>query len=319
MASAAAWAYLACMTAVPAAPVHTSLSPRDALLAIAVMVVWGSNFVVIKIGLNHLPPLLFAALRFGFALFPAVFFLKRPKVPWAKLAAYGLMIGAGQFGVLYIAMTHFISPGLASLVVQTQVFFTIGLAIWLSNERVKGFQIGALVLATAGIGIILWHADKTTTPLGLGLTLLAALSWAGGNLVARSTPGVNMLSYVVWSSLFAVPPLIVASLVFEGWPAIAAGLQHADLTTWAAVAWQSVGNSLFGYAAWGWLLGRYPAATVAPMSLLVPVVGMTASALLLAESLPAWKIGAALLVMSGLAVNILWPMIARRLARPLAV
>lgn len=307
------------MTVAPAAPVRTTLSPRDALLAIAVMVVWGSNFVVIKIGLNHLPPLLFAALRFGFALFPAVFFLKRPQVPWAKLAAYGLMIGAGQFGVLYIAMTHFISPGLASLVVQTQVFFTIGLAIWLSNERVKGFQIGALVLATAGIGIILWHADKTTTPLGLGLTLLAALSWAGGNLVARSTPGVNMLSYVVWSSLFAVPPLIVASLVFEGWPAIATGLQRADLTTWAAVAWQSVGNSLFGYAAWGWLLGRYPAATVAPMSLLVPVVGMTASAFVLSESLPAWKIGAALLVMSGLAVNILWPMIARRLARPVAV
>jgi O-acetylserine/cysteine efflux transporter len=301
------------MSAVPTHPVHSSLSLRDALIAIAVMVVWGSNFVVIKIGLNHLPPLLFAALRFTFALFPAVFFLKRPAVPWRKLAAYGVLIGAGQFGVLYIAMTHFISPGLASLVVQTQVFFTIGLAIWLSSERVKGFQIGALLLATVGIGVILWHADKTTTPLGLALVLLAALSWAGGNLVARSTPGVNMLSYVVWSSLFAAPPLFAASLIFEGWPAISQGLARADLTTWGAVAWQSVGNSLFGYAAWGWLLARYPAATVAPMSLLVPVVGMTASAILLAEPLPGWKLVAAGLVMCGLAINILWPMIQRRL------
>jgi O-acetylserine/cysteine efflux transporter len=307
------------MTTAPAQAVRSSLSLRDALIAIAVMAVWGSNFVVIKVGLNHLPPLLFASLRFTFALLPAVFFLKRPAVPWRRLAAYGMLIGAGQFGVLYIAMTHFISPGLASLVVQTQVFFTIGLAIWLSGERVRGFQIAALLLATAGIGVILWHADKTTTPLGLALTLLAALSWAGGNLVARSTPGVNMLSYVVWSSLFAVPPLFVASLIFEGWPAIVRGLTHAGLTTWAAVAWQSVGNSLFGYAAWGWLLARYQAATVAPMSLLVPVFGMTAAAFLLAEPLPAWKLIAAGLVMGGLAINILWPVIQRRLFRPAPV
>ena len=300
------------MTAVPITPVRSSLSLRDALLAIAVMAVWGSNFVVIRVGLNHLPPLLFATLRFTFAIFPVVFFLKRPAVPWRKLAAYGMLIGAGQFGILFIAMTRFISPGLASLVVQTQVFFTIGLAIWLSAEKVKGFQIAALALATAGIGVILWHADKTTTPLGLALVLLAALSWAGGNLVARSTPGVNMLAYVAWSSLFAVPPLLAASLIFEGWPAIAAGVQKADALTWAAVAWQSVGNSLFGYAAWGWLLGRYPAATVAPMSLLVPVFGMSAAALLLAEPLPGWKLLAAGLVMGGLAINVLWPMLMRR-------
>jgi O-acetylserine/cysteine efflux transporter len=298
-----------------AVPQRTAPSPRDALLAVAIMAVWGSNFVVIKLALGHLPPLLFAALRFTFALLPAVFFLKRPPVPWSRLAAYGLLIGAGQFGVLFIAMTHFISPGLASLVVQTQVFFTIGLAVWLSRERVRAFQIAALVLASAGIGVILWHADKTTTPLGLAMTLVAALSWAGGNIVSRSTPGVNMLSYVVWSSLFAAPPLYLASLIFEGWPAMVHGVTHADLTTWAAVAWQSVGNSLFGYAAFAWLLGRYPTATVAPMPLLVPVFGMTTAAIVLAEPLPAWKIGAALLVMSGLAVNILWPMIARRLAK----
>lgn len=286
---------------------QTSLPLRHALLALAVVAVWGSNFVVIRVGLDHLPPLLFATLRFTFALAPAVFFIKRPDVPWRDLAAYGVLIGAGQFGLLYIAMNGHISPGLASLVVQSQAFFTVALAMGLSGERVKPFQIAALALAAAGIALILWRTDGSATPLGLGLVLLAGLSWAGGNIVSRRSPNANMLGFVVWASLFSVPPLAAMSLVFEGWPAIRHGLLAADAITWAAVAWQSVGNTLFGYAVWGWLLSRHPAATIAPMSLLVPVFGMAGSALLLGEALPAWKLAAAGLVMAGLAVNVFWP------------
>lgn len=289
-----------------------SLPWRHALLAIAVTAVWGTNFVVIKVGLDHLPPLLFAALRFTFALLPAVFFLKRPAVPWRRLAAYGVLIGAGQFGLLYIAMEHQISPGLASLVVQTQVFFTIALSMRITGERVKTYQWVAVVIAASGIGLIAARAGGDATPIGLGLVLLAALSWAGGNIVARSSPDANMLAYVVWASLFSVPPLLLLSLLFEGPAAIATGLTDADAVTWGAVLWQSVGNSLFGYAAWGWLLARHPAATIAPMSLLVPIFGMGASAWWLAEPLPAWKLAAAGLVMAGLALNLLWPRMRRR-------
>jgi len=292
---------------------QTSLPLRHALLALAVVAVWGSNFVVIRVGLDHLPPLLFATLRFTFALAPAVFFIKRPDVPWRDLAAYGVLIGAGQFGLLYIAMNGHISPGLASLVVQSQAFFTVALAMGLSGERVKPFQIAALALAAAGIALILWRTDGSATPLGLGLVLLAGLSWAGGNIVSRRSPNANMLGFVVWASLFSVPPLAAMSLVFEGWPAIRQGLLAADAITWAAVAWQSVGNTLFGYAVWGWLLSRHPAATIAPMSLLVPVFGMAGSALVLGEALPAWKLAAAGLVMAGLAVNVFWPGVRRRL------
>jgi O-acetylserine/cysteine efflux transporter len=292
---------------------QTSLPLRHALLALAVVAVWGSNFVVIRIGLDHLPPLLFATLRFIFALAPAMFFIKRPDVPWRDLAAYGVLIGAGQFGLLYIAMNGHISPGLASLVVQSQAFFTVALAMGLSGERVKPFQIAALALAAAGIALILWRTDGSATPLGLGLVLLAGLSWAGGNTVSRRSPNANMLGFVVWASLFSVPPLAAMSLVFEGWPAIRQGLLAADAITWAAVAWQSVGNTLFGYAVWGWLLSRHPAATIAPMSLLVPVFGMAGSALVLGEALPAWKLAAAGLVMAGLAVNVFWPGVRGRL------
>ena len=292
-----------------------ALPLRHFLLALAVVAVWGTNFVVIKLALGHLPPLLFAALRFTLALFPALFFLPRPTVGWRNLALYGVLIGVGQFGLLYLAINGHISPGIASLVVQTQVFFTIGLSMRMNGERVQPFQWFALALATAGIANIGMHTDGTTTVLGLVMILGAALSWAGGNIAAKEGKPSNMLAYVVWSSAYAVPPLFVLSYVFEGGDAIVTGLRDASWATWAAVAWQSWGNSLFGYAAWGWLLARHPAATITPMALLVPVFGMGASSWWLGESLPAWKLVAAALVMGGLAVNLLWPTIRRRLAR----
>ena len=293
--------------AVPS-PARTTLTISHALLALAVMIVWGTNFVVIRVGLQHLPPLLFATLRFTLVAFPAVFFLKRPAVPWRLLATYGVFIGAGQFGLLFIAMKSSITPGLASLVVQSQVFFTIGLAMAIDRERIRVFQVAALLLAFTGLGVILAHAGAdAATPLGLILTLGAAASWAGGNMMSKAAGRVNMLAFVVWSALFAAPPLLVLSLIFDGWPAIRQGVMQATVGTWAAVIWQSVGNSMFGYAVWGWLLARYPAATVTPMSLLVPVFGMAASAWLLAEPLPGWKIAAAALIMAGLVLNLIWP------------
>ena len=284
-----------------------SLPWRHFVLALAVAAVWGTNFAIIKVALGSLPPLLFAALRFALALVPAVFFLPRPTVPWRNLALYGLLIGVGQFGLLYLAINGHISPGIASLVVQIQVFFTIGLAMRLARERVRPFQWFALVLATAGIAVIVLHTDGSTTLLGLALVLLAALAWAGGNMTAKQGSPSNILAYVVWSSAFAVPPLLALSLVFEGWDAVSAGLRHADAATWGAVLWQAWGNTLFGYAAWGWLLARHPAATITPMALLVPVFGMATAALWLAEPLPGWKLAAAGLVMAGLALNLLWP------------
>lgn len=292
-------------------PSRTALSARHLWLALVVVAIWGSNFVVIKLALAHLPPLLLATLRFALAAVPLVLLVRRPPVSWGNLALYGLAIGVGQFGLLFFVMTRHISPGLASLVIQSQVFFTVGLAMLLSGERVRPYQVVAALIAVAGIVLIASRTDGQTTPLGLALTLAAALSWAVGNIASRAAGPVDVLAYVAWSSLLAVPPLAVLSLTLEGWPRIAAGLVQADWATWAAVLWQSVGNTIFGYGVWAWLLARYPAATVAPFSLLVPVFGMGASAFWLGESLPGWKLLAAALVMGGLALNLLWPHLRR--------
>ena len=284
-----------------------ALPLRHFLLALAVVAVWGTNFVVIKLALGQFPPLLFAALRFTLALLPALFFLPRPRLALGNMAAYGVLIGVGQCGLLYLSIDGHISPGIASLVVQVQVFFTIAFAMRLSGERVQRYQWLALLLAGAGIAVIGAHTGGSTSLLGIAMVLGAALSWAAGNMVAKQGAASNILAYVVWSSAFALPPLFALSLFFEGWDSDLASVRSAGWFAWAAVAWQSWGNTLFGYAAWAWLLARHPAATITPMALLVPVFGMGASAWWLGEPLPAWKLLAAALVMGGLAVNLLWP------------
>ncbi|KRI01486.1 EamA family transporter [Curvibacter sp. PAE-UM] len=278
------------------------------LLALAVVAVWGTNFVVIKFGLTELPPLLLATLRFVLSALPWLLFIKRPAVAWRYLVSYGVFIGF-MFGLLFLAMRNDVSPGLASLLMQSQVFMTLLLVAWLQHERMPRVQFGGLALATLGFALIAWQSFHQThtdvTPLGLGLALGGALCWACGNVLARSIGKVDMLGFMVWSSVFAVPPLLVLSLWFEGPAAITEALPRASLAAWAAIVWQAVGNTLFGFGAWGWLLARHPAATITPMALLIPVFGMGSSALLLGEPLQAWKLGAAALVMGGLVVNVL--------------
>jgi len=278
------------------------------LLALAIVAVWGTNFVVIKLSLEAFPPFLFAALRYTFAFLPLAFFIPRPKVSWGNMCAYGVAIGVGQFGILFFAIDGRISPGLASLVIQTQVFFTIGFAMFFAKERLRLYQAVAVSIAMTGLGTIALHTDASTTFLGLALVVFAGLSWGIGNTVSRRAGSINMLSYVVWASVFSLPPLFLMSWIFEGgWEQMSTSIISASIGAWAGVFWQSWGNTVFGYAAWAWLLSKHPAAVVAPAPLLVPIFGMGASAYFLSEPLPLWKILAAGLVIAGLIVNLFWP------------
>ena len=293
-----------------------SLPASHLLLALAIVAVWGTNFVVIKLSLDAFPPFLFAALRYTFAFLPLVFLLKKPNVPWANLCIYGVAVGVGQFGILYFAIDGRISPGLASLVIQTQVFFTIGFAMFFAKERLRTYQMLAVAIAMTGLGTIALHTDASTTFLGLALVVFSGFSWGVANTVSRRAGSINMLSYVVWASAFAIPPLFVISYLFEGgWNRMGISIASAPIGAWAGVFWQSWANTLFGYAAWGWLLSKHPAAVVAPAPLLVPIFGMGAAAYFLAEPLPLWKILAAGLVITGLVINLFWPNIELRLKR----
>ena len=285
------------------------------LLGLAVVFVWGTNFVVIRWGLDGLPPFLLATLRFAFSTLPWVLFMPRPAVPWSRMAAFGVLLGVGQFALLFLAMRSSISPGMASLVIQMQVFFTIGLALLIWRESVRLYQVVGMLLAVVGLGVIASHLNAAVTATGVLIVLAAGFFWACANLVVKSIGRVNMLHFVVWSSAFAVPPLFALSWWLEGSPRVMlAVLQQTSPAVWASVVWQAVGNTLFGYGVWNWLLSRHSAAQVTPMALLVPVFGMSASALALGEALQPWKLQAAALVLAGLAVIVLWPRIRRTLS-----
>ncbi|WP_138858271.1 EamA family transporter [Inhella inkyongensis] len=277
---------------------------RHLLLALSVVAVWGSNFVIIKWALATFTPLWLAALRFSLAALPLLWIV-RPAVPARVLVSYGLLIGVGQFGLLFWAMRSAISPGVASLVLQSQVFFTLLLALLIKGQRLKRLQTAALVLAWAGIAWIAWQVDGSATPLGLSLALVAAFCWGCANLIGQSAGKVDMLGFMVWSSACAAPALIALAWWVEGPQALLRSAQAADVGAWTAVLWQALGNTLFGYGIWGWLLARHAAAQVVPTALLVPVIGMGCAAWWMGEALPAWKLQGAALVMAGLGLN-LW-------------
>lgn len=273
-------------------------------LAVLVVAIWGTNFVVIHAGLEYFPPLTFAAMRFALASLPLVWLIPRPRVRPGTIIGYGMLVGVGQFGLMIYAMDGHISAGLASLVIQTQALFTIAMAMLVGGERLRRGNVVALALCVAGILLIGLHLDGDADLFGVLLVLLAALGWAAGNILAKRAGDIDMLALMVWSSLAAVPPLLGAALLVEGPTAIFAGFRQADAYAWATLPWQSFSNSLFGYSVWNWLLARHRAADVAPIGLLVPLFGMGAAAWLLAEPMPGWKLGAAALVLTGLGVNI---------------
>ena len=273
------------------------------LLAILAVTIWGFNFVVIKIGLQGMPPLFFTTLRFIFAALPLVFFVPRPVVRWELLVGWGLMQFAVQFGLLFVGMKLGMPAGLSSLVIQLQAFFTIGLAWWLLKEKARFTQLFGAGIALAGMGIVAWHLDTPSTLIGLMLVVGAAVAWAVANVLTKQMKAVHPMSLVVWGSLIAVPPLFATALLVEGPRSMVAALGAMNTLSWATVLFQSYPNTLLGFGIWSMLMRRYPASQVAPFALLVPVAGMLSGTLVLHEGMEPWKVTAGVLVLAGLALN----------------
>jgi O-acetylserine/cysteine efflux transporter len=282
------------------------MRPLDLLTAVFVAFIWGLNFVVIKLGLEELPPLLFSALRFAVAALPWVFLVGRPQAPWRIIIAIGLFLGLFKFSALFIGMDLGMPAGLASLTLQAQAFFTVLFAaLWL-KERPTRRQLAGMAVAFAGLALI--ALDFGAAPqgmIGLALVVLAAAFWGIANLFMKEARGANALNLIVWVSLIPPLPLLLISLALDGPHEVAAALTGLDRTGVGAVLYIGLGATIVGFGLWGRLLRRYPTAVVAPFSLLVPVFGMSAGAFLLDEPLGPIRLVAAGLILAGLAILVL--------------
>ncbi|HAT8180674.1 TPA: EamA family transporter [Legionella pneumophila] len=275
------------------------------LLALLVVFVWGINFIFVKLSLEEFSPLLLCAVRFLLASVPAVFFIKPPAVPFRIIAAYGLIMFALQFALLFIGLRVGMTPGVASLLMQVQVFFSMFFAIIFLGEQPQIGQIIGALIAFIGIGVVALHFDHNVSLMGFLCILAAAASWGVGNLITKKIHSVNLIAVIVWSSFVACLPMFILSLVFEG-PA-------SFVTTYEHMTWKGILSVLYivyistwvGYGVWNWLIGRYPVGMVVPFTLLVPVVGILSSVFILGEPFYLWKLVAGLLVISGLCINLL--------------
>jgi O-acetylserine/cysteine efflux transporter len=258
-------------------------SRGDGLRALAVVLIWGLNFVVMKLGLQSLSPWLLGALRFAAAALPFVWFVRPPPLPWRFIAGYGLAQGLGQFGFLFLGLKLGMTAGMASVVMQTQAFVTLLLALPLLGERALPRQWLGVGVALAGLVLIAaahGEGPGQMTLAGFVLTLSAAFMWAVSNLVARRASQIatyEPFPFVVWSSVFPIVPFALIALWADGPARVAQQLQGMDAAAWFAVFYLALGATLLAYSLWTRLLQRHAAARVAPFSLLVPVVGLWAA------------------------------------------
>jgi O-acetylserine/cysteine efflux transporter len=279
------------------------LRPRDTLAAVVAAVVWGLSFIAIKYGVEAAPPFLLTALRFAFAAFPLALLVKPPAAPFRLVVLYGALIGVAQFGLLFLAVRLGMPVGLASLVIQMQVYFTVLLAVLAFGERPTRTQLLGAAIALVGMAAI-GSARWAHASLGpFALTLAAAFCWGAGNVVGKRIGRVDPIAFVAWSSLVAPAPMLALSWVLEPERTLAA-LAHPSLKLVLSVAGLSYGGTLFSYGLWARLLAKYPASAVAPFALLVPVAGMASAALLFGERPNAAEWLGASAVMAGLAVNV---------------
>ena len=270
----------------------THLSRKDYFCALAVVVIWGTNFVAMKVGMRGLSPMLLGALRFALAAFPLILFVRAPRLPWRWVAAYGLVQGLGQFGLLFTALKFGMPAGMASLVIQTQAFFTLLLAAPILHERAQRHHWIGLGVAALGLAVIAGGRGEgpgQMTMAGFVLTLGGAFMWAVSNIIvrlaSRKSPGYDPFAFIAWSSAAPVLPFLLLAVLIDGWEPVAGMITGMGWGEVLSVLYLAVLATLVAYTLWTQLLTRHPAAKIAPFSLLVPVVGLWAASMAFGERL----------------------------------
>lgn len=274
-------------------------------LALLVVVVWGINFLFVRLGLEEIPPFQLCALRLLLASLPAIFFVKIPTISFRLLLWYGLVMFGLQFSLLFLGMYAGMPAGMASLILQVQVFFSLFFANIYLKEQPNLWQIIGAMISFSGIAVVAFHFDEKINLIGFAFILAAAASWGVGNLLTKKAAKCNMMALVIWGSFVACIPMLFISWFMEGSQSFILTYQKITLRGGFALFYIVYISTWVGYGVWNWLLSRYPVSSIVPFTLLVPIIGLLSSIIVLNEPLTTWKLLAALLVMCGLSINIL--------------
>ncbi|MBB3226045.1 O-acetylserine/cysteine efflux transporter [Luteibacter sp. Sphag1AF] len=291
------------------------MKPLDLALGVLVALIWGCNFSVIEVGLHDLSPFLLTALRFAFSAVPLIFFVRRPRGrQMLATAAYGVLFGVGLWWVVNLAMTKGMSPGLSSLVLQFSAFFTIVLSWLFLHEPIRRPQMAGMIISLVGLIGVIAFADAVTTVTGSVLVLIAALSWSICNIIVKKSRPEDMIAFIAWSSAVAAPVLFALAWLDAGSAAFVGLADHLTAGAVFSVLFQAYVTTVFGYMVWNRLMKKYPAASVAPLSLLVPISGLVTSAIWFGEVLSTRSWMAIAVVLAGIAVFVVSGAVALRRA-----
>lgn len=288
---------------------------RDLLLILVVTVMWGSNYSVIDISLDGIDPFMLTALRFTFCAFPLVFFVPKPKnISASTLALYGLLFGVGMCWLMNYGMFLGVSAGVTSLLLQFSAFFTVIWGVMLFGEKMSAIQVAGILLALVGLMFIIHMTESHDQSQGLFLILLAAFCWSLCNVLIKKSKVVDIFSFVVWSSLYAIAPLYLMTYWVKGAEPFEALLTDLNTSVLLSILFQAYVATIFGYWAWNRLIRKYPASQVAPLSVIVPVSGILTSWYVLDEPIEGVKLFALVLTVLGIAIFMFAPRIANYIA-----
>lgn len=277
------------------------MQPRHLLLAVTVAALWGMTFIAINLSLRVYPPMLLAALRFGFIAIPAMMFLPKPTVELKWFLGYGIGFGIMQFVFLYWGLAAGMPAGLASLVLQSSAPFTVLLSIIFLKERLSAIRLIGIAIAISGLCVVGWQRAEHAAFLPFFLTILGGLGWAIGNICNRQAKSDKPFQLMMWMTCIPPIPMLILSLLVEGPQRITQAVINTPtpdgLIAFVALLFTVIFSTVIGSGSWSWLLTHYPAGLVAPFSLLVPVFGMSFAWLILGEtSTPGELTGAVLIV-----------------------
>lgn len=273
----------------------------DLFVGFLVTVLWGANFAVIELGLRDLDPFILTFLRFTFCAFPLMFFIKKPEgISLISIALYGVIFGVGLWWVVNFAMFNGLSAGLSSVFLQFSAFFTIVLSCFFLGEKINKIHISGIVTAFVGLIMIIHFSEESSTIKGVFFVIIAAMSWAICNIIVKLTRPANMIAFIVWSSLFSAPAVLIMTVYVKGWGGVLSIPDDITVGSSFSVLFQAYITTVVGYMIWNNLMKKYPATEVAPLSLFVPVSGVITSYLFLDERLSVQQLISVIVVITGI-------------------